>query len=585
MEKYCSTLQYVVVDLTKEKWSVHSIPPKVFSSLLGGSGLGYYLYGLFSSSESSDNEVEPLVFTTGICTQFKIIENSSLTITGRSSFSKMVRSTHSSSSFSSFLISCGFSAIVLIGSARRQMVVEIFDQEILFTPSEKLIHKKVSESLATLNLTKDKAAILIGLAGENKVPYASMISDGKSLEREGFGSLLGAKKIKGLVIQKGSYSFHSIHQKEVSEIMNIIDDKIHRSSFMKREEKENHLAVIRYAHEKGFASVAHVSKRCDPRMIHLFGSTYPNLYSHTASSIIGEVTMKDLYGNTVVMNSTTLLAFGSNIKNFDPVLSATYTYLATDLGLEPISVALTLSWIMEGVSRGIVHDIPISYTDHSHVEEIIRSIASATGIGKKLSKGSASLASEYNNKEFISSVNGKEMLPLDPRGAYGQGLLIALGYDFLHPSEILQPLLPLTDISKKAKSVIKSELIYLLSSALGISYHRIVAFLYDDSPSSIINERTMKDRLSVVAKVVSYLVGEEYGDEELLDIAKRALKREEGVNHTRRDTSATLPLQFLLNGDSNYETESTFPFTKLLDEYKLAHEIEMSLLKEELKEK
>lgn len=581
MKKNCPTLQYLVIDLTKEKWSVHTIPQSVFASYLGGDGVGLYLYEAFCPSGERNCELEPIVFTTGICTQFQIFESDSLTITARSSSSHMVRSVQGRSSFASSLISCGFSALVLTGSARRQMVIELSSEHIGFTASEKLINKKVSETLTLLNLSPLYASIVIGPAGENKIPFASLISDGRSIEREGFGALLGAKRIKALVIEKGPYTFISTHQKEIQELTDQLEKRIKKSLYYKKEQKENHLAVVRSAHEGGFASVAHLTKRCDPRMAHLFGSEYPHLYSPTT---IDAVIIKDLQGNDVVMDSNAMLAFGSNIKNFDPVVSATYTYLSIDLGLDPISTAMVISWVMEGVERGIVDDILLKYDDFSHIEEIIESIAQGTGYGKKLAKGSASLAKEYNNVEFISSINGKEMLPYDIRGAYGQGLLMALGYDFHHPFEVLHQIMPLTDSNKKAASVIIAQHIYIISSALGINYHTLTAFLNVNQLSPLFYEKCFNEVMTLLSKIIGYLQESEYSGAELVTISRRTLLKEELINAASRASLAHVPLQFLLNVDSNFEKESTIPLTKLLDEYKVLHEIDLTLCKEEVME-
>lgn len=316
-------------------------------------------------------------------------------------------------------------------------------------------------------------------------------------------------------------------------------------------------------------------------MAHLFGSEYPYLYSPTT---IDAVIIKDLQGNDVVMDSNAMLAFGSNIKNFDPVVSATYTYLSIDLGLDPISTAMVISWVMEGVERGIVDDILLKYDDFSHIEEIIESIAQGTGYGKKLAKGSASLAKEYNNVEFISSINGKEMLPYDIRGAYGQGLLMALGYDFHHPFEVLHQIMPLTDSNKKAASVIIAQHIYIISSALGINYHTLTAFLNVNQLSPLFYEKCFNEVMTLLSKIIGYLQESEYSGAELVTISRRTLLKEELINAASRASLAHVPLQFLLNVDSNFEKENTIPLTKLLDEYKVLHEIDLTLCKEEVME-
>ena len=579
MEKYYPTLQYVVVDLTKEAWSVHTLSPSIFSSFLGGHGLGLYLYESHCSKEEESCEQSPIVFTTGLFTQFHIIDKDSLSMTALSPISNTVKSATNHTSFATYLISCGFCALVLTGSARRPMVLDIEAQDVIFNPTEKLLNKRVKETITLLNLSNKQSAIVIGPSGENKIPFASLISDGKSLEREGFGALLGSKRIKAIVIDKGPYSFATRYQKEIDEITKEIKNKIHNSSYYKNEEANNHLNIVKNANEGGFAGVAHSTKRCDPRIMHLYGSTYPSLYSHPLHLQIGTVFIADKYGNKVLMDSNTMLSFGSNIKNYDPSLSATYTQLSIEVGLDPISTAMIISWVMEGVERGVVNDIPLSYTDHSHLEEIIESIASLSGSGKKLAKGSPFLAKEYKNGDFITCIHNKEMMPYDPRGSYGQALLMTLGYDFLHPEDTLYSISPLTEIKGKAQSAILSEQLYLLSTALGVSYKNIVALLYDVTFYRLLSSASVKKNSVVLTRIVNYILGDEIPLIDIYDVARRTLALEMRLNATSRATDETLPLQFLLDGDSNCEKESTVPFTKLLNEYKVLYEIELSSIK------
>lgn len=579
MEKHSPTLQYVVVDLTKEKWSVHTLTPTIFSSFLGGGGLGLYLYELHCAHKEEDCEQAPLIFTTGLFTQFQIIDKGSLSITGRSPLSQRVQCAVCHTSFAPYLISCGFCALVIIGSARRPMVLDIEAEDILFTPTEKLLNKRVKETLTLLHLSKKQTCIAIGPAGENKVPFASLISENKSLEREGFGALLGAKSIKAIVIKKGPYSFNTTYKKEVAELTKEVEKRVNNSHYYKMEEKESHLCVVKNAHEGAFAGVAHTTKRCDPRMIHLYGSSNPTLYSHPAHVQIGTVYIAHREGHKVLMDSDTMLCFGSNIKNFDPTLSATYTHLSIELGLEPISTAMIISFVMEGVERGVVDDIPLSYADHSHLEEIIESIASLTGVGKYIAKGSAFLAKKYNDESFVTTVYNKEMMPYDPRGAYGQALLMALGYDFLHPEEVLCALIPLTTIKRKAESVIFSEQLYILSCALGVSYRKMVAMFYDTSLfHRHIRPMVVKKNSMLLTQIVTYILDDEMGQMDLFNVARRTLELERRINGESRSEKATLPLQFLLDGNSNCQKESTVPLTKLLNEYRVLYEMELRLI-------
>ena len=147
------------------------LPLRSFHLFLRGNGLGLYLYETHCAIGEETCEQAPLIFTTGLFTQFQIIDKDSLTITARSPISRLVRSATNHTSFASHIVSCGFCAVVLIGSARRPMVLDIAAEEILFSPTEKLLNKKVSETLTLLNPSEKQSCIVIGPAGENQNPF------------------------------------------------------------------------------------------------------------------------------------------------------------------------------------------------------------------------------------------------------------------------------------------------------------------------------------------------------------------------------------------------------------------------------
>jgi aldehyde:ferredoxin oxidoreductase len=569
MKKYRPTLQYLLIDITKEKWSVQQLSSSQFSSHLGGNALALYLYDLYRKENSSNYEVEPLVFSPGLFTQMNLFDGNSFSIAGRSSTSHEVHSTQCIAPFASSICSCGFNAIVLVGSARKPIIVEISEEQVLFTPSERLHGKDIPSTYEALDLAKDKSAILIGPAGEQQVPFSSLIANNRSIEREGFGALLGAKRVKALVIQRGEYVYESMNQDEVVTDYSHIQEQIFSSEFVKNQKRECNLAISTSALKKGYASVAHSTKRVDPRGIHLYGSSHPEFYQ-TEGYPFWEVGVRDIEKKLVTMDSNTMLAFGSNIKNFNPQIAAFYTQLSIDMGLDPISTSQVISWVMEGFQRGVVDDIPLSYQDFTHIQEAIENIARQLDYGQRLAKGSSFLAEYYNNKEFISSVKGKEMLPYDVRGAYAQGLLIALGYDYLCPEELLFKKTPSLKVKGKGKGVVQSEIVYSLGTILGIPPLAICAYIYNKR--ALLprwKERMFFHSLKPLSSLASNFTDMKLDGKDLLHIARQAVALEQKINGKSRDDGAFLPLQFLIDGESNCDDNSTIPITKLLEEYSL----------------
>ena len=562
MEKKRPTLQYLLIDLAREQWKVLSLGEETSRQLLAGAGVAIELF----TRHREDTEgviASPIVFSNGLLSELNTASQYHLTIASISPLSDSVRVSGGMSRFPSLLSSCGFHSIVLVGAARRQMVIRIDEQGVTFTASEHLIEKRISESLRILNLTKDQSALLIGPAGEREVPYASVMSDLSAIDREGFGAVLGMKRIKGIIISGGSYSYTAGTREQTLKDLSDLESAITSGYLARVAHDEGLIYPVRIAMEKGAASVRHGSGRFDPRMKHLCFSEHPQVYSVDER---GQILYQGA-ARPVTVNAMMLLAFGSNIGNYDPSLAMQFVSTALESGLDPLSTARVVSWCMEASHRGVCSDFGVTYRDFSSVEDLIDQIAKSPS-GSVLSKGTAGLAERYEVSQFMTGINGKETLPVDPRGAYGQALVMALGYDYLLPGEFYTPAANTKKIQGKGKEVLESELLYLLSTVFGLSDYQLFSL-------KVAKGRKLRTRgtgMEILQELITRLFGVTYDEESLMKVALRTLMNYEKVSGRFAD-SIHVPLQWLIDGSSNLNDESTVPFTKIYEEY--LHEREL----------
>ncbi len=570
MEKKKPTQQYLLIDVGNEEWSVRSFPQERMTELLGGAGVALDLWETYSSKEDSGISA-PIVFTGGLLSQLNGSAPSNLTIAALSPLTRRVSISCEMSRFPSLLASCGFHSIVLIGAARRQMTLSIDEQNVHFKASEELIGKSICDSLKILNLTKEQNALLIGPAGEKEIPIASIISDCIPVEREGFAALLGKKRIKGLIVTGGGYTYSAGNPQETQSFLNSFDKAVASGYLSRIAGEEDGMYPLYCAMEKAAASVRHGTGRFDPRMKHFLRTEHPELYTDGARGL----TMKTRTGKMFPVSPVHQLAFGANIGNYDPVLAHRFSASAMNAGLDPVSTARIISWCMEASFRGITDEYSLSYGDFSHVEEMIQKIAKGPA-DSLLCQGSEALSVYHDARQFETSIDGKETLPIDPRGAYGQALVMALGYDFLLPGEFLSPLKGNTESKGKGKEVLRYELLYLLASACGVSSLQMFSLVYKPRSLKGGSERS----LSLLGEFISRYLGEEYDDARLKGVALKTLLRYERVS-ARLSTSATVPLQWLIETSSNVQDESTVPFTKIHEEYLHERELLVASYEEE----
>ncbi len=562
MEKKRPTQQYLLIDVAKEEWSVHSSSDERIREQLGGAGTALDLYEEYQMLY--DNLIgSPVVFSNGILSQLDVSVSSALTIVARSPLSHRVTVASGMTRFASLLASCGFHSLVLVGAARRQMTLSIDEEGVSFAPSEHLIGKSITESMKLLNLKKEQDALIIGPAGEKEVPYASLISDQVPLERDGFGALLGMKRLKALSVTRGGYTYCAGTCQETLTSLKELSEEIDSSYLTKIAGSEGCMYPVRVAMDKNAASVRHGRGRFDPRMKHLCVAEHPEKYSSTEHGIA----LAEDSGRFFPLSPLAMLAFGSNIGNYDPLLAVRFSRTAMDAGLDPLATASVISWCMEASERGITDEYALTYADVSNIEETIHKIAKGPA-DSHLCRGTDALSEHHDAHQFNTSLGGKEVLPVDPRGAYGQALVMALGYDFLLPGEFLSPAKGNQVLKGKGKEVLEYELLHLLAMAFGISSKKMFSLVYRNP----LLPTGRRGSLKQLAAIVSSFLDTEYDEVTLKRIALQTLLTYEKVSG-RLSASVKVPLQWLIDASSNVEDESTVPFTKLYEAY--LHEKEL----------
>ncbi|MBQ7053099.1 MAG: aldehyde ferredoxin oxidoreductase [Clostridia bacterium] len=97
----------------------------------------------------------------------------------------------------------GYDALILEGQSDKPVYIKIDDDKVTIEDAAHVWGKGTFEANATL--TKEAGAEFdvasIGLAGENLVPYSTMITSFGNSGGAGLGALLGSKKVKALVVR------------------------------------------------------------------------------------------------------------------------------------------------------------------------------------------------------------------------------------------------------------------------------------------------------------------------------------------------------------------------------------------------
>ncbi|MCJ7623827.1 MAG: aldehyde ferredoxin oxidoreductase C-terminal domain-containing protein [Anaerolineaceae bacterium] len=125
----------------------------------------------------------------------------------------------------------------------------------------------------------------------------------------------------------------------------------------------------------------------------------------------------------------TIAALGSSCGIDDMAAITIANYHCNELGLDTISMGMTLSCAMEMHERSIIPEGDIGRTlrfgDADAVIDLIQQTAYRKDFGNELAEGSYRLASKYGHPEYSMTAKKQEFPGYDPRGAKGMGLLYA----------------------------------------------------------------------------------------------------------------------------------------------------------------
>jgi aldehyde:ferredoxin oxidoreductase len=581
MDQIGGTRQYLAIDLASEQWEVRLIPSSVIEHHVGGESLALRLW---SMQEDSREHADPLCIASGAFAGSQLFCSASLSFAGKSPASGLVESDTSISDVSIAMVSCGWRALVLSGIARRPMVLRIHADSIEFIPSERLIGKQVQETLDHIAFPNACSTLVIGPGGENGVSFACVASAGTPLERRGFGALLGKKHIKAIVIENGPMSVAPVDRHGFGKALERLHRMVDSSAYVSRFKTHGTLDLIETAMEAGCAAVDGCSKRTDPRLFHLGHRECSRKFSLDSDSCGNcplqcrrkvmrpggdDLALPDAYG---------MLALGSNLGNYDASLAMQWWHQAIDLGLHPVSAGMFLGQVM-------AHDVELGHEGFSMLR-----FGEAEGVSKGLeliAKGSV-----FASGKDSSCIAGRHMIPLDPRGAWGEALLMGLGEDFPLVPELLLGWLPPMSFHAKAEWVVLQENLLAMIRSLGMCPHLMLPLLMEASGnrlripvgklvSSVPALADMMISLDILAELMESLTGIACSSAWLMDIGRRTVALKRQLNKGVDGYPADLPVRLTIDPLSNHPKAVVVPYRRLKERYRYLRALDLARSGEE----
>ncbi len=417
--------RYWRYDLSTGRGEHVPLAPDVLRRTLGGVGLGAWLLHREAPKGVDPLAPEaPLVLCFSPLVGTPLTTSAKLALVAKSPLTGMLSDGLSSSHFAIAGKRTGVDAIVLVGRCSEPS--ELVNGSLRPTA---LWGKSAEETGLALAVHGRVAAI--GVAGENRVRYATISNDGRHAGRGGLGAVMGAKRLKALVV-RGDVPTSLADGERVATLAR----ELSRRSLGAATAKYRELGTV--ANLMAFQRIGALPtrnfqsgrfERASELAAEELGPARERARASCASCTIG---CEHVYGfgrhGKTRIEYENLFALGPLCGVSDPEFVLAASRRCDELGLDTVSAGGTIAFAMECAERGLLPDAP-RFGDAEGMLELLDEIAHRRGLGALLAEGSRRAAQEIGcgTLAFAPQVKGLELPGYEPRALQTMALGFAVG--------------------------------------------------------------------------------------------------------------------------------------------------------------
>jgi aldehyde:ferredoxin oxidoreductase len=420
------------------------IPPDWVKEYIGGSSLGVrILWDYLRLDLDPLHPDNPLLWICGPLTGTGGPTTGRSTICGRSPKTGLWGEANIGGFVGSELRYAGYDAVLIIGKAPRPVYIMIRDNQVRIISAEHLWG--VTDTYQTQEQIRKEQedsrlkVASIGLAGENLVQLAGILSDhGRIAARTGMGALMGSKNLKAVAV-RGSYKTEYV-QEDLYKTL--------RVSANKDLLQQNITTVFRATGTSGAADYFQLLG--DMPQKYWTAASFENATkvggAEMAETILTGVSAcqgcvvscgrvvsvtDGLYptdGDVKGPEYETIVSFGPQLLVDDLAVITALNGLCDRYGLDTISVGgiLGLAYLMYErgyLQKADTHGLELRWGDASPCFPLIDQIARKQGLGEIMALGSKTFARTFGAEDLAVEINGLEVPTHDPRALTGMALV------------------------------------------------------------------------------------------------------------------------------------------------------------------
>ncbi len=482
------------IDLTTRQLRLLTVTERQRRLYLGGKGLGLlYLYERLTPGTDPLGPDNRLVFTTGVLMGSGAPCSSRFAAVTKSPLTGIILSCSCGGPFGLALKTAGYDGLIIGGRSETPLWLHIDSGGVAFRDAGSLWGRDTVETQRRLELGARDGALVIGPAGENRVPFANVASGHRFLGRGGMGAVMGAKNLKAVVVRGGAVRIvprqPDRFERTRRRARRLIDANAITGHAYRRYGTAANVNPCRAA---GLLPAHNFRAFSSPEAAAVSGESMRRKYAprpsacRTCTILCGH---KGTYGDgstRQIPEYETVGMLGPNLGIFDTDRISAWNDLCGRLGLDTISTGATLAWAMEAGEKGLF-ETRLRFGSPEGIGEAIAATAHRRGIGRDLCLGTRRLSEKYGGADFAMHVKGMEIAAYDPRGAWGQGLGYAVANrggchlsSAVFAQEVLLGLLRPDSTRAKARFVYFFENLYAAVNSLVTCQFTSFAYLLEE---------------------------------------------------------------------------------------------------------
>jgi aldehyde:ferredoxin oxidoreductase len=585
----------VRVDLTSRRFEIEPLDPRWINDVVGGRAAN--TKRLAEEIDSAGDPMGPsnvLIFGVGPLTGTLLPASAYYTVTARSPLTGILGDSAAGGHFGPEMKLTGFDQIIVTGCAESLTYLLVTEEGVKFITCPELAGRDVVQTTDAIRRAHDDWDIqvaAIGVAGENKVKFAALVSSGNRVNgRAGMGAVMGSKNLKALAVRGG-------RAVRLRDPLRFLDEvrKVHRAILDHPEyDKRRRLGTTMLMHDLnriGILPTRHFQQGL---------CSYVDEVSGDALAATYKVKNKSCYNCHVHCSRyyvcegieaegpefETLCGFTSRIGSRSLPFALEINRTLNQYGMDSLAVCEIVGWPMECQEKGLVtpadvDGLSISWGDCDTVRQVVDLIAHRRGIGDALAEGATRFSTRFSEaaQKLVMQVKGLDIICGDPRGIKAYGLTYAVasrGADHLRA----EPYFELTERWEVARQRFGTEKAADRLSEEGkaalVTYSEKIALL-TDSLTMCKNVGLCMDviNLDSAAVLLDAATGVRYTPERLGAQFGDAVQREYRLNERFGVTRAhdTLPDRFLNEPLAEGPTRgSVVDLPRMLDDYYRLHE-------------